>query len=46
MINLNKIKQSIQNKQILIFEVEMPSDILNQGFKFKKFKDLIYFCTV
>ena len=46
MINLNKIKQSIQNKQILIFEGEMPSNILNQGFKFKNLEDLIYFCTV
>lgn len=46
MINLNKIKQSIQNKQILIFEGEMPSDILNKGFKFKNLEDLIYFCTV
>lgn len=41
MINLNKIKKSIQNKQIMIFECEMPIDILNQGFKFNSLGDLI-----
>lgn len=46
MINLDKIRQIIQGNQLMVFECEMPIDILNQGFKFNKLENLINFCIV
>lgn len=46
MINLDKIRQIIQDNQLMVFECEMPIDILNQGFKFNNLGNLINFCIV
>ena len=46
MINLDKIRQIIQDNQLMVFECEMPIDIINQGFKFNNLVSLINFCIV